>query len=211
MRVTKREHACLILEKAGSRIVVDPGGFTLPLTDVADVEAVVITHEHPDHWTPEQLGRLRERNSSVRFYGPAGVVAAVEDFDVTPVAPGDEIEEAGMTLRFFGGHHEVIHRSIPVVDNVGVLVDGSFYYGGDSYATPDVPVHTLAVPVGAPWLRIGDVMDYVLTVAPKHTFGVHDATLSKIGREFAYERIRWAAKENDGGFTALEAGQSLDL
>ncbi|WP_343861781.1 MBL fold metallo-hydrolase, partial [Frigoribacterium faeni] len=55
MRLTKLEHACLIIEKDGRRLVVDPGSFTSPLMDLQDVDAIVITHEHADHWTPDQL------------------------------------------------------------------------------------------------------------------------------------------------------------
>jgi hypothetical protein len=39
-------------------------------------------------------------------------------------------------MTFHGGRHSVIHSSIPVIDNVGVLVNDAFYYPGDSYAVP---------------------------------------------------------------------------
>jgi probable F420-dependent oxidoreductase len=69
------------------------------------------------------------------------------------------------TLRFFGGTHAVIHSSIPTIENVGVLVNEELYYPGDSYAVPEgIEVDTLAAPLGAPWLKIGEAMDYVLAV-----------------------------------------------
>ena len=40
MRLTKLEHACLILEKDGRKLVVDPGSFTSPLVDLHDVDFV---------------------------------------------------------------------------------------------------------------------------------------------------------------------------
>ena len=52
MQLVKREHACLVLTQSGDTLVVDPGSFTLPLDDLRGVVAIVITHEHPDHWTP---------------------------------------------------------------------------------------------------------------------------------------------------------------
>ena len=105
----------------------------------------------------------------MRIFGPAGVAAAAGELPVTVVKAGDEIKVGPFTLRFFGEKHAVIHESIPVVDNVGVLVNGSVYYGGDSYTVPEgVEVDVLAAPAGAPWLKIGDVMDYVLAVKPRH-------------------------------------------
>ena len=43
MKLTKYEHACMVIEKADVSLVIDPGGYTMPLTDLMDVVAVVIT------------------------------------------------------------------------------------------------------------------------------------------------------------------------
>ena len=137
MRLTKLEHAALVVEDSGDRLYVDPGKFTTPITESAGTVAVVITHEHDDHWTPEQLGRIVAANPDVRIFGPAGVAAAASGFPVETVAAGDEVEVGPFRLRFFGGKHAQIHPSIPIIDNVGVLVNDALYYGGDSFVVPD--------------------------------------------------------------------------
>lgn len=211
MRVTKHEHACLRLESAGKTLVIDPGSFTLPLQEVTDLVAVVITHEHADHWTPEHLERLRKTFPDVPIYGPAGVAAAASGYDVTVVSPGDSVSADPFTLSFHGGRHAVIHESIPVIDNVGVLVDGEFYYPGDSYAVPeDAEVRLLAAPVGAPWLKIGEAMDFVLAVKPRRVFATHDMTLSRAGLGMGRARLQWAVEQNGGEFVALDPGESAD-
>lgn len=211
MKVTKHDHACLVIEKADSSLIIDPGSFTLPLSDVFGVVAVVITHEHPDHWTPEHLERITDLNPDARIFGPAGVVAAASAFMIEQVAAGDIIEVDPFTLRFFGEKHAIIHSSIPVIDNVGVLVNDSLYYGGDSYTVPDVEVETLAAPVGAPWLKIGEAMDYVIAVNPRQAFPVHEAPLSRIGRDLGQARLQYATEQGGGTFTVLEPGESLEL
>ena len=211
MKLTKYEHSCLVLTKGESSVVIDPGTFTMPLSDLTGVVAIVITHEHADHWAPEQLTRLLDRNPEARILGPAGLAAAAMSFTVETVANGDTVEVGPFTLSFFGEKHAVIHSSIPVIDNVGVLVDGSLYYAGDSYTVPDVPVETLAVPIGAPWLKIGDAMDYVLEVKPRRSFPVHDSVLSKIGKNMTQERIKAVTEQGGGEFFVLEPGESLDL
>jgi L-ascorbate metabolism protein UlaG (beta-lactamase superfamily) len=212
MKLTKYEHACLVIEKAGSVLVVDPGSFTMPLSDLDDVVGIVITHEHADHWTPEQLARLLDRNPEVRIIGPSGVAAAATEVTVEVVSAGDEIEVGPFTLKFFGEQHAVIHESIPVIDNLGVLVEESLYYGGDSYTVPEgIEVDTLAAPAGAPWLKVGEVMDYVLEVKPKRVFPVHEATLSQIGRNMVNGRLEWAAQQGGGELFVLEAGESSEI
>jgi L-ascorbate metabolism protein UlaG (beta-lactamase superfamily) len=169
MRLTKLEHATVLVEEAGSRLVLDPGSFTRPVEGTAETVAVVITHEHADHWTAEQLERLRAANPALRVLGPAGVAAAAEGFDVETVAEGDVVEVGPFELRFFGSRHAVIHSSIPVIDNVGILVNGRFYYAGDSFTVPTgADVEVLAAPSGAPWMKIAESIDYVLELAPRH-------------------------------------------
>lgn len=211
MRLTKHEHACLVVTTADSALVVDPGAFTLPLDDLAGVVAVVITHEHDDHWTPEHLQRILDRSPDAIILGPPGVVAAAPGFPVRPVADGDVIEAGPFSIRFFGRFHALIHESIPVVDNVGVLINEALYYGGDSYTIPPVAVDTLAIPIGAPWLKIGDVMDYVAAIKPKRAFPTHEMVLSVIGKNMAHARVKHVTTTGNGEFFPLEPGDSLDL
>ncbi|MFS0893544.1 MBL fold metallo-hydrolase [Microbacterium sp. 179-I 3D3 NHS] len=212
MRLTKFEHATLRIDRNDETLLIDPGSFTTPLTGLAGLVGVVLTHEHPDHWTPDHLDRILRDAPGTPIFAPSGVARAAEGYDITVVAPGDTVTAGGFTLRFFGGTHEVIHSSLPVVDNVGVLVDDELYYPGDSYAVPEgVEVRTLAAPLGAPWLKIGDAMDYVLAVAPRRAFGTHDMTLSVIGRNMHRQRLQWATEQGGGEFLALEPGDGVDL
>lgn len=212
MRVTKFEHAALRVDVDGKSLIIDPGGFTLPLDDLSEVVAVVITHEHPDHWTPDHLDRIRSAaGGDVAVYGPRGVADAASGDDVTVVTPGDTVTVGPFVLRFFGGTHALIHESIPLVDNVGVLVNDGLYYPGDSYAVPEgVEVPLLAAPIGAPWLKIGDAMDFVLAVAPRRAFGTHDMTLSVIGRDMHRARLQWATERGGGVFLALDPGDAIE-
>ena len=211
MKITKREHSCQVIETGGAALVIDPGAFTLPLDDLTGVVAIVITHEHEDHWTPAHLDAIREMNPDARIFGPAGVAAAAAEYPVEVVSPGDTVEVDPFTLTFFGGKHAVIHESIPVIDNVGVLINGSVYYAGDSYAVPGVPVDVLAAPIGAPWLKIGEAMDYVAAVKPSRVYPVHESTLSKIGRTMANARLESVVAQWDGEYIALEPGETLDV
>lgn len=212
MRLTKLEHAALVLDDSGTKLIIDPGSFTTPITESAGTIAVVITHEHADHWTPEQLKRIIDKNPKVTIFGPAGVAQAADGFTVTTVAAGDEVTVGPFELRFFGGKHAVIHSSIPVVDNVGVLVNDELYYAGDSFTVPEgIEVDALAVPSGAPWLKISEVMDYVAEVRPKRAFAVHEMLLSVAGKALSNARIKDVVESSGGHFLDLQPNDSIDL
>ena len=55
MKLTKKSHACVRLEKDGRTLVIDPGGFSEEDAAVG-ADAILVTHEHPDHFDE---GRLR--------------------------------------------------------------------------------------------------------------------------------------------------------
>ncbi|MGV8969252.1 MAG: MBL fold metallo-hydrolase [Microbacteriaceae bacterium] len=211
MKITKREHACLIIESAGETLVLDPGSFTTPLTHLNGVVAIVVTHQHADHVTTEQLSLLLESHPDARIFGPAGVAAALPEHAVTVVAAGETVTIGAFTLAFFGGIHAQIHSSIPLIDNVGVFVNDTLYYAGDSFTVPNVVVDTLAAPAGAPWMKISEVMDFVLKIAPKRSFPTHEMVLSPAGQALSNARIAWATEQGGGEFFALEPGDTIEV
>ncbi|KIQ07622.1 MULTISPECIES: MBL fold metallo-hydrolase [Curtobacterium] len=211
MEVTKLEHACQIITEGNTRLVLDPGNFTRPV-DVTGVVAVVVTHEHPDHVTPEQLHRILAADPDAVVFGPEGVRAALADsgIAVEVVTDGDHRTVGPFELSFHGTRHQLIHSSVPIVDNTGVLVNGRLFHPGDSYTDPGVPVEVLAAPVGAPWLKVGEMMDAVAAIAPSRAYPIHEATLSDIGYNMHTGRLREAV-EPAGSLVVLRPGESLTI
>ncbi|MBA8990705.1 L-ascorbate metabolism protein UlaG (beta-lactamase superfamily) [Curtobacterium pusillum] len=209
MEVTKLEHACQVVTDGAARLVIDPGNFTRPV-DADGVVAVVVTHEHPDHVTSEQVERILRRNPDAVVIGPEGVARVLAGTAVDVVTDGDHRSVGPFDLAFHGTRHNVIHSSVPVVDNTGVLVNGRLFHPGDSYTVPDVPVEVLAAPVGAPWLKVGEMMDYVLAVGPRRAYPVHEATLSEIGYGMHTGRLREAVAPT-GSLVVLAPGESLTI
>jgi L-ascorbate metabolism protein UlaG (beta-lactamase superfamily) len=215
MQITKHEHACLVLEEGGDRLVFDPGSFTSPLDDARGVLAIVVTHEHPDHWTPEQLRRVLEHNPEARIISTQAVADAVrgEELGVEVEVPriGDELEIGPFSLRFLGGRHAVIHSSIPVIDNLAVLVNGTLLHPGDSLTVPEFEVDTLAIPLSAPWLKIAEAMDYLAAVKPTRAFPIHEVVYSQAGQAMGNARLEHVAGLVGTDYRVLTPGESLAI
>ena len=186
MQLTKHAHACVVLADEGGRIVIDPGTLT-PDADaaVAAAQAVLITHEHADHFDEELIAKALEQRPELRVYGPASVVGRWEGRrgQVTAVTAGQEFSVAGFDIAVFGELHASIHRDIPQVSNVGFLVGGGLYHPGDAYHAPDAKVETLLVPTSGPWAKLGESADYVREVAPARALQIHESLLTEAGQQ----------------------------
>jgi L-ascorbate metabolism protein UlaG (beta-lactamase superfamily) len=211
MKITKHGHACLELELDGKKALIDPGFYTEDVSGLTDVVALVITHSHDDHCFETQVAGISKSNPGIKIFGTSEVAAKLSGFDVTTVYHGDFYQEQGFSFEFFGDMHQIIHESIPLIQNTGVMVNKQLYYPGDSYTTPDQPVEILACPTSAPWLKIGDVMDFVASVKPKQSFATHNALLSDLGHDLNNGRLKLVTEQFGGKFTYLKVGESLNI
>lgn len=197
MKLTKYDHACFTVEKDHQMLVVDPGNFSTDYLPSNNVVGIVITHEHPDHYDPEQIAAIIDKNPEAVIIGHEDVISQVEVFKTQAVDAGDKLKIGLFELEFFGGTHAVIHRTMPVVANLSVMINDLLYYPGDSFTLPGRAIDTLAIPAGAPWLKVGDAMDFLELVKPRFAFPTHDAVLSDIGKGLA-DRLLNSVVEREG-------------
>ncbi|MDQ0487150.1 MBL fold metallo-hydrolase [Streptomyces cellulosae] len=187
MKLTKHAHACVSLEKDGTRLVVDPGTFTPDAAEaVAQADAVLITHEHFDHFDAQVVAAALEARPGLHVYGTAAVAAALGSHDgrVHVVAAGDTFRVGSVTVGVHGHLHARIHPDIPCPHNVGYLLDdGAVHHPGDAYCVPDAPVRTLLLPTSGPWTKLGEAADYVRAVKPERVVEIHELMLSELGRQ----------------------------
>lgn len=209
MKLTKYEHACFTLEDEDRVLVIDPGNFSNDFIAPENVVAVVVTHQHADHFDPERLAEIFDKNDDVLILGPAEVIDQVEVENKRVVQPGEKVTVGPFDLEFFGGTHATIHDSIPRIQNIGVLVNELVYYPGDSLVVPDQPVDTLALPVTAPWLKISEVMDFLTSVAPRLAFPTHDAIASNNGKAIVDSMLAATAKAH--GIEYKRLGETIDI
>lgn len=211
MRITKLEHACLVLEVAGKQLVVDPGMYSKTPPQISNPVAVTLSHFHDDHSYGPHVEALLKQNPDLQIFGTEEVAEKLKGLNVTRVHHGDRHVVDGFTLDFYGYFHQEIHRSIPLVQNFGLMVNGELYYPGDSYTIPEVKVQTLACPSSAPWLKIADVMDFLVEIKPKRCFPTHNALLSEDGHKLQNSRIMELTEQYGGEFRFLHVGESWEI
>lgn len=210
MRISKYEHALLVVEQSAAQLVIDPGSYS-NLPELQNVVAVVFTHLHDDHTSLEHAQAISRNFTDVKMFGTQEVVEKLTGLNVQAVYHGDHYEVGPFQIDFYGDLHQVIHRSIPLVQNVGVMINSQLYYPGDSYTFPEQPVEILACPTSAPWLRISDVIDFLDLIRPKKCFATHNALLSEQGQVLQNNRVQQIVENHGGEFRYLNVGESWQL
>ncbi|GAB3065496.1 MBL fold metallo-hydrolase [Micromonospora schwarzwaldensis] len=209
MRLTKYAHSCLRLEHDGAVLVVDPGVFSDASEALDGADAVLVTHEHPDHVDVAALTRALARRA-VPVHGPASLAGVLGDAAeaLVVVTPGESFTAAGVPVRAYGGQHAVIHPDIPVIQNLGYLLGDTVYHPGDALVAPDdVQVDTLFAPIHAPWSKFSEVLDFVRAVAPRRAYALHDGLLNANGLGLL-DRQYTAMSGTD--YRRLEPGTRID-
>lgn len=199
MQCFRLSHAGLVLEVNGQSLIIDPGNFSgdlelsKALDSTAPIAGLVITHEHADHWTPANVAAVREIAPGCPILTTAATASALEAAGINgarAMIEGDTASLGPFDLEFYGGRHEVIHASIPLIDNIGVRVNGTLAYGGDSLTRPPFPADVLGIPIGSPWSNVAQVMDFVLAAKPRRAYLTHDGMLSPTGLALFEARVR---------------------
>jgi len=195
MQLTKFTHSCVRFDDADRSLVIDPGVFSEVDEALDGAGAVLITHEHPDHIDTEKVLAAARKDPRLRIWAPAGVAASLGELgeQVVAVGAGEQFDAAGFDVRTFGGQHAVIHPSIPVVANVGYLINGGtpasrgvaggggVAHPGDSLIVPTEDVDLLLLPVNAPWSKLSEVIDYAIAVRAPRVHQIHDGLMNQFG------------------------------
>lgn len=195
MKLTKFAHACFTLEKDSQVLVVDPGEYATDFVVPENVVGVVITHEHPDHFDYAVLEQIIAKNPEALVVANPDITAQLAGMPIHSVTAGDQAVVGPFNLEFFGGHHAPVHPTLPIVANLGVLINEKIYYPGDSFTLPGKEIDMLALPVAAPWLTIGEVFDFLTQAAPARAFPTHDAILSDTGKQLVDDMVSLPARQ----------------
>lgn len=192
--------------------MTDPGSFTIEAQEaVVGLDAILITHEHQDHYHADSVKVLHEKNPDAVIVTNTAVGKLLADIGIThtQVGDGESAEVKGITIEGFGKDHAPIYGAMGKVENTGYLVAGKFYFPGDNFHSPGTPVDVLALPVAGPWMKMSEAIDFAKLVKPRIAFGVHDAMIQPFFRGFIGSTLKMFAPETE--YVSLADGEAREF
>lgn len=216
MKLTHHGHSCIELAVADATILFDPGTFS-DFDDVRGVDAIVVTHQHPDHLDPQRLDDLRAANPDAAWYAEPQTAQQLREAGVeaTSTHAGTHYRVKQAVLEAVGATHAEIHPYIERVGNVGMLVTADdeprLFHPGDSLEGRPEDIDYLCVPISAPWSAVKDTIAFVRALQPGHVVPIHDKVVAEVAREIYLGHIRDHGL--DGGVDVIDVsvGQSVHL
>lgn len=183
MKVTKFGHCCLLIEENGSRILIDPGIYSEKQNELNNIDIILITHEHSDHFHIELLKKIVSNNPKAKIITntAVGKFLQTNNFKHKVLEDGNILTEQGVTFEALGQKHATIYQDLGIVQNTGYFINNRLFYPGDSLTIPNKKVKILALPVAGPWIKVSEAIDYALKIKPNICFPVHDGILVNFG------------------------------
>jgi len=186
MIITRLGHACLLVESPSTRILIDPGSFSASWHELTDLDAILLTHQHADHFDADNVPSVNGANPGARLIVEPAVAKLLADQSPHAALVGEVIDLGSVTVEIVGGVHAVVHDRIPTVGNVGFIIrekDGAaLFHPGDSYDVTPSGIDLLALPFVAPWARTAMTIDFANAVRPGRAIPIHDVFLNDVGR-----------------------------
>ncbi|HHW33472.1 MAG TPA: MBL fold metallo-hydrolase [Paracoccus solventivorans] len=183
--LTPFEHASLMLTLDGQNILVDPVGGAERYAAAGPLAAVLVTHEHGDHFDPEVLAAVVTDGVAL-VVNPAVAEKLPEALRAraTVMANGDSGEIAGIKIEAVPAYNITPERTQyhpQGRDNGYVLTSpehGRIYIAGDTEATPEfVAQQDIAlafVPMNLPYtMSIDQAVEGVAAMAPRLVIPYH--------------------------------------
>jgi L-ascorbate metabolism protein UlaG (beta-lactamase superfamily) len=195
VKITHYGHACVLLELSTpntTRILIDPGTYSTGFESLENLDALLFTHAHPDHIDMTRVPALAEANPGMMIAADRGSAATLAEHSVAHhVAGGPESLTVGdIGIDVLTEDHAVIHCDLPNVTNNGYVIDGHTLHPGDAFVECSDAVEILLLPVGGPWMKIGEAVDYLRRVRPRVVIPIHQAGLAQLHQDLHYGLLK---------------------
>lgn len=220
MRISYHGHSCLLVETDGARVLIDPGTFSdldALTRDSADLDAILVTHQHPDHLDVDRLPALLQANPRAVLRTDPETAQQLREKGIPAEqnVAGDTVTIGDIEVTGVGRQHAEIHRWLDPIANVGLVLraDGtSLFHPGDALDADPGRVDYVAVPVSAPWCAVKETIDFVRETDPQVAIiPIHDALLQPGARALYLRHIGDFGQEGGVEVIDLTGGEPREL
>lgn len=202
----------MVVEINGKRIITDPGSYTINEQVLEkNIDIVLITHEHQDHFHVDSLKNILKNNPNAIVVTNSSVGKILEESGIfySKLEDGQSGEFSDIYFEAHGNKHQEIYEEIGLVQNTGYFIGKDFFYPGDAFTNPNKDINILALPVAGPWTNIKQAVKYALEVKPKVCFPVHDWNMKIPGVVHRTPSI--ILPKNNIEFRVLEIGKEEQI
>lgn len=198
MKITKYIHSCLLIEKGSDKILFDPGLFSfaeglVKPSQFEDIQAIIITHKHPDHVDADSLKEILKNNETAIVLANSDIVKMLSEKEIAAeVFESGERSIAGFNFEAFDAPHEAILAD-ELPQNTAYVIDGNIVHPGDSYNKNLYKfkgTSVLCLPTMAPWTTELQTFDFAAAMSPEYIVPIHDGYAKDFFLESRYQNFK---------------------
>lgn len=211
MKVTKYEQSCLLIEQDGTRILIDPGfPFTNKhkITELGKLDAVFLTHEHPDHFDQKACEKLMATDQAHKIHVNESTDKLLDTPHKIVVKDKDTIKVGKFEVKVIELPHCLMPDGSEGPQNVGYLINDIFFHPGDGIDLSGLSVKYLALPITGPDVSPKDAFAFAKQVSAEKALAIHYDTW---GAFPDYYQDRANATGQPFELVILEPGQSIEI
>lgn len=174
MKITRYPQSCLVIEKEGFAIAIDPGDpfvASHKAEELKHVGAVFYTHDHFDHCNRALAAQLHKWG--IPLFGNASVSALLQDTPCVTVTPGEVVKVGPFTINPALMAHSDMVDGQPGPENTGYIIDNHLLHPGDSPHVDGVTVPVIALPIVGPDISPRRAWDMAANVGAKTAIAIH--------------------------------------
>lgn len=173
MKLTRYDQSCMLLELDGTRILIDPGALPFAknhkVEDLGKLDAILFTHEHPDHF---------DKDAAERFSAQIPVYvneSTSQQMGGSPkvVNDGDIITVGNFRIQARELAHSLMPDGSEGPQNTGYYINDEFFHPGDGVELEGLKVRYLALPVIGPDVSPKDAFKFARVTGAEKAIAMH--------------------------------------
>ncbi|MHA2370727.1 MAG: MBL fold metallo-hydrolase [Candidatus Hodarchaeales archaeon] len=211
-------NAGVMIEQEDTRIYIDP--FDLP-SSYSDypADAILITHEHGDHYDPASIDIIRTDNTVLYF--PAIMSSAALLYGANSVIPEDTFEVNNFNVRCFfmytmPGSDQSSHPQSSNYTSYIIEIEGfTIFHAGDSWniyeygeLTGEIDLVLLPLGPGCQTMTEIDVVTVIETIEPSYFIPIH---FTEDGKQSFIDQYKDNVEDSGCEFIDLEYYESWSI
>lgn len=206
MKTTKFNHSYLLVEEGGKVFLLDPGEYSLDLlkqTIFSQLDYILITHEHFDHFSLPFIKELFIKFPQVKIITTQSIVGILEKEGVRATFGGDK------HITVTAIPHEKIWMGNPV-ENVMFTINNKLSHPGDSL-TFDKTAEILCLPISGPWCNTTQAVELAEKLKPKIIIPIHDWHWKDEVRISMQQRLKEYFQQKGIGCKVMGNGKTIEV